>query len=84
MILNPKLGLKLRVQPYRGDRYRTAVAIVRRMINPLIIEGEMSGVPHRERIIRFDDLFRAGVRQTTVAHQNAESAAVQIPLARGG
>src|SRR5450631_2911872 len=73
--------LVLCVNADREDGHGAAIAIVRWVIDPLIIEGEMSVSKDRERIIGLHDLLRAGMRQPAVAHQNAESAGVQKPLA---
>src|ERR1700730_13416403 len=75
--------LELCVQPHRDDRHRSAVAIVGWVIDPLIIEAQMCGPEDRERIIRFDDLLGARVRQPPIADQDAEPAGVQVTLARG-
>src|SRR6202040_207550 len=79
-----ELELELRVQAHRRDRDGSAVAIVGRVIDPLIIEAEVRRGEKRERIVSLDDLLRTGMRQAAVAHQDAEAARIQVTLARGG
>src|SRR5258707_14545700 len=79
-----ELRSKLGVQPQRHHRYRSSVAIVGWVIDPLIVDAQMRGAEDRERIIRFDDLLGTRTRQPTVADQNSESAGVQVAFARGG
>src|ERR1700728_3384321 len=74
--------LKLRVQAHRGDRCRSTVPIVGGMIDPLIVEAQMRKVKHCERIIGLEDLLGPWVRQTPVAYEDAQSAGVQVTLAR--
>src|SRR5579863_2089174 len=76
--------LELRVQPHRRDRDGSAVAIVGRVIDPLIIEAEVRRGEKRERIVSLDDLLRTRMRQAAVAHQDAEAARIEVSLARGG
>src|ERR1035438_4722860 len=75
---------KLRMHAHCRARHRSAVTIVSRVVDPLIIEGEMRRFEYRQRIIAFKDLLRPGMRQPAVADENAEPAGIQIALAGGG
>ena len=72
------------MQPHCNDRRRSAVAIVGRVVDPLIVETQLRKFEHRDRIVRLDDLLGARMRQPAVADENAESARGKVALARGG
>src|SRR5271168_1857454 len=77
--LRSKLGV-----PARADhRHRTAVAIVGRVDDELIIERHRRG-EHRKRVIGLHDLFETGMRQHAVADQDAQPAVVEKSLMLGG
>src|SRR5580698_709147 len=76
-------SLELRMQPQGDQRYRAAVPIVGRVIDPLIVHADMCNLEHRQRIIGLDDLLRTGMRQPAVTHEYAEAAGVQVTFARG-
>ena len=77
-------ALKLCVHAHREHGHRAAVAVVRRVGDPLVVEAHVREVQHRERIVRLDDLFSPRVRQAAIAHEQAQTTGVQIALAIGG
>ena len=76
--------LKLQVQPQAEDRDGTAVAVVGRVLNELIVGGEMREARQADIVICFEDLLGPGIRQLTVADDHAEAARgeVQFSLVR--
>src|SRR5262249_23276867 len=76
-----KSALKLRAQPRPDYRHRTAIAIVGRIDDELIV-GRDPPVADRKAVIRFQDLLDAGMRQPAVADQDAEPAGIEVGLMR--
>src|ERR1700722_16608044 len=66
------------------DRYRPAVAVIRRVVDELVVETEMRPFEHADAVKGFEDLFRAGVGQLAVADDAAEPAGGEIKLALMG
>src|SRR5262252_549763 len=62
------------------DRYRPAVAVIRRVVDELVVETEMRPCEHTDAIEGFEDLFRAGVGQLAVADDAAEPAGGEVKL----
>jgi hypothetical protein len=67
---------KLHVHARADDRDRAAIAVVGRIDDELIIERHRGG-EQRERIIRLDDLFGAGMGQHAVADENAQAPVIE-------
>src|SRR5437588_11062324 len=67
---------KLRAQPRADHGDRTAIAVVGRVDDELVVDREPPG-KQRQAVIGLDDLFRARMRQLAVAHDNAEAAGVE-------
>src|SRR5215468_11789715 len=65
-----------------NDRHRSAIAILCRIVDELIVERD---VPERGQfvaVVGLDDLFETGVRQHPVADHDAETACVEVSLVR--
>src|SRR5450631_2848922 len=69
---------------HREDRHRSTVAVIPWVVHPLVIEGEVDLREDGQLIIGFHNLLRARVRQFAVAHEDAQTARVEIALACGG
>jgi hypothetical protein len=74
---------ELRVDANREDRYRTSIAVIGGVIDPLIVEAEVRVMQESQRIIGFHDSFGTGVGKLPIAYQNPEAAGIQIALACG-
>src|SRR5258707_13836938 len=75
--------LVLRMQAYAEHRNGTAVAIVGRIDDELIVERDPRS-KHRKAIIGLEDFFVAGMRQHAVANQDSKSAGVEKRLVHVG
>jgi hypothetical protein len=72
-----RVASKLRVQPHRERRHRSAVAVVTGIDDELVVRGG----PQRaewKAVIGFHDLFVARMRELAVADQDAEAAGIEI------
>src|SRR6516225_6806483 len=63
------------------NRHRPAVAIVRRVVDKLIVETEMRPAEHTDAVESFDYLLRTGVGQSAVTDDAAEPPGGEIKLA---
>src|SRR5207245_1975318 len=66
-------GLKLPVQSGAKDGYRTAIAIIGRVADKLVIDGGMHAFPDLNIVIRFDDFLQA-IGQRSVAGKDSGAA----------
>jgi hypothetical protein len=66
------------------DRDRSTLPIAGRVVNELIIAGDLGEAERGETVIGFDDLLRASSGQLSVADDTAQSACCQIQLGTAG
>src|SRR5580658_8236165 len=69
---------------HRDNRRRSTVAVIARVVHPLVIEGQVSLCEERNLIVGLHDILRAWMRRLAVAHQNSQAARVQIALTGSG
>src|SRR5438105_6473724 len=72
---------KLRAQAGADHRHRAAVAVIGRVHDELVVEGQ----PPREQrktVIHLDDLLGAGIGELSIADENAEAARIEESLVR--
>jgi hypothetical protein len=50
------------VQPQAAGRYWSAIAIVSRAIDELVVGRKVGGADYGEAMVHFKDLFGAGIR----------------------
>ena len=63
------------------DRHRPAVAIVRRVVDKLIVETEMRPAEQTDTVESFDYLLRPCIGQSAVADDATQPASGEIKLA---
>ncbi len=71
--------LKLRVQPGRDHRDRSAIPVVGGVDDELIVEGQLPGID-RYLVIGLKDLLGARMRQHAVADQSGQAARREVGL----
>ncbi len=75
---------ELRMETHGPHRHRPSVTVVRRVIDILIVDRELSVRQHRRVVVGFQDLFGSRMRQFPIADQDAEAARVQVSLTLSG
>ncbi len=66
------------MQPQAEYGHGTAVAVVDRIVDELVVGGEMREARQADTVIGFEDLLGAGIRQLVVADYPAETAGGEI------
>lgn len=81
LTLSAKQSSVLQVQLQGENRHRPAVSIVGRVVDELIIEGDVGKADDSDAVICFQDLLGAGIRQLAVADNPAQTASGELQLA---
>src|ERR1700730_13791067 len=64
---------ELHVRSHGDNRHRSPIAVVARVIDPLVIKRQVGLPEHGQTVVGFQDLLRSRTRQLTVAHENAQA-----------
>src|SRR5271165_4304735 len=76
---NSHPALKICAQPCADDRNRAAVAVISRVGNELIIEGDPPG-ENGQAVIHLENFLSARIGQLAVADQDAQAAGIEKRL----
>src|SRR5215469_10756942 len=77
-------GLKLPMNPPGKKIDRTAIGIVAGIADELIVEAQFRRRRQRIAVIGFDDLLQAGMRQLSVANEDAQASSIEKRLMDAG
>ena len=73
---------ELQMQAQPKNRYRTTVAVVRRVIDELVVGRELGKACYSHPIVGFEDLLGTSIWQLTVANDSTQTPGGKIELAR--
>src|ERR1700678_1240117 len=82
-VARERIGSELRVDTYCEYRYGTAVGVVARVFDELIIKGQVELRQKPQVVIGLENLLGSGVRQSTIPDEDAQAPGVQVLLTRG-
>src|SRR5258708_24080574 len=74
-------ALELRMRAYGDNRHGATIGVVARILDPLVVETQVSPRTRGDVIVDLDDLLGSGMRQPAIADENAETAGIQVPFA---
>src|SRR5580704_7747660 len=75
---------ELHMQAQGPYGHGSAIAVVGGVPDILVVGGQLRPRKQSDAVVSLDHLFRTGVRELAVAHQDAEAAEIQILLALRG